>query len=1002
MTQIDTTTSIIIGDDRKTTYDCKGKTDLYMPCTANEFTTNTHDGKPAFQGAKAKGNTLYVTIYMNLSTENNQENWGNLTLTFKNYDSIKNVYCLLNNDNGQKGGSNVKEDYKTDVADNFYQFVVESLWTTKKDKYSLTGSNFSEKIDLSDATNYAVGEDNKGYTVNASGGNDEITGTAGNDTLSGGAGDNTIHYSCGADVVKLTKGENLTLDLAGKVVSYSLGGKKKSDLIINIGGSDSITLSNFAKSNVVGAKGKVELSLDPVGDPIDLNSATILDDYSDENIKGNKKKRTASFTGTRLGDKISIDADSIDMEAIGITFTETEEDLEKTFEGNVLKYTINAGGGDNDISFSGGINSNTIIAGSGNDKISIEDTYFYDPDDDDFKGFKKALTTVKAGAGDNEITVNGAGRNLLISGKGNDIINISGPSTNTIKAGAGKNTINIDSFGDVTIAEEKVKAENNIVFDNLANLKFQKIGKSNDLIVTTTVDDDAKITVKEFFTDGKKHATNLVNDLDFETLLQQEDIDYTVTGEGVINGSKYSEKVVGSSKSDKIYAGKGNDTINAGEGDNQIYVFTGDGADTIEKSSGSDTVIFKKGTKINIGYAETGKTDNNGNDICDLRIYYSKDNKDYVNIENAVTFDGLTYHFDKTATSVTALKVGNKTFTLDSLLNRNSIENVLTDGKVVGTEKHDDIYVTDTNEFKNSAEVTINGDAGSDYIMIGSNQTGNASNVDPANYNFIDIKPTVYTHTVDGKQDTLVGTYDRVTAYASQGGTYNAQSSMSHIQVFGEHNDTYNVYYKDQFTKIYDEAGTEDVLYIKDKNHGDLKLIFTISDEYKDYTTALADIDTGDLTYNQDMIGAIANSLQEIKIVTSEDRNFFLEDPNGNGVGIDIDYWGDKGLNANDSPTDAKAAAMLAISKDTLAKFGSGVEKIVAADGWYITKTDIVTVAAAVAEWLDGKIGGVDHEFGPFDSVEEVFSSTADNAGAAQASLLGVFDSTLNWTNPNA
>lgn len=956
------------------------ETNTYNLKSVSTLQINTTYEVGAYKSISAKSNAVTLEMY---TTADHSESGPFVTINLKNCDSLQNLYYATSN----QGTVYDKEHNRMD-------FVIASIKAAKittpdkADGDVVTGTIWDDTIDMHEYTTPV--------TINALAGDDEITGTAGNDTITGGAGENTIYYSDGNDTVKLTKGEKLTLDYAaanGQEVTYTVGGAKNTDLVINIDNKGSITLANFVKSNVTGANGSVKFRDDCEIPYIDLNNSTIMD-YGESDLKWVNKKKTATLTTTRLGDEIDIDAIAVQASTIGASTT--------NFDPTKIKYSINAGEGKNIITFENGRNTNTIISGSGDDAITIANT-------SDTTQFAKAVTTVKAGAGQNVITVGGTGKNVLITGKDNDAFNISGTSTTTIKAGGGKNTIalTLDTFGDVVLAEEKIKnTENNISVANIGNTdgegnKIYSLTKSGNDLVISNASTNSSLTAIGWFLSGGKYSTKTINDYTLAEALDTYGLALNVTGSGTIKGTELSENiysadsVAGKAKNDKIYAGKGNDTINAGDGKNQIFVYEGDGTDTIENGGGTDTIVFKKGTKYSLSFAETGDTTEAGEDIYDLRIYYSKDSNDYVNIKNAITFDDETYHFNKDATSVTAIKVGNKTYKLESLLNRNKIENVLDkDGNVVGTTKHDDIYVTDHEKFKGNAKVTISGNVGNDYIMVGSNQAVDAENdeynVDPAEYDYVDIIPTVYTHTTDGERDATLGVYDRVTSYASNGGTYNAQSSISHLQVYGDHNDKYNVYYNDQYTKVYDEMGANDTLNILDYTHENLRLIFTVSKDYQDWSTV--DLAGKDDTAIKNLI---ANSLQEVKLVSAVDREFFLEDPDGNAVGIDIDYWGDKGLSADDDPTQGKAARILALDKTTLAKFGCGVEKIYANDGYYITSETIANVASQVANWLkyDATYGN------QFDSVEAVLESGNPEA---LASVLNVFDTNTVWTNGNS
>ncbi|MCR5266338.1 MAG: calcium-binding protein [Cyanobacteria bacterium RUI128] len=965
------------------TYNLKGVSTLQI---------NTKYEEGAYKSIKAKGSTVTLEMY----TGNDEEY---VTINLNNCNSLQNLYYTT--DDGSKYD---KENNRI----GYVIGVIEADTITTPDKADgdvVTGTIWDDTVDMH---TYAVEEDKKGLTINTLAGDDKITGTTGNDTITGSAGKNTIYHSGGDDVVKLTKGEELTLDYSatnGQAVTYTVGGAKNTDLVINMGDKGSVTLANFVKSDVTGAKGSVKFTNDCEIPLKDLNNSTLID-YDESDLKWVNKKKTATLTGTRLGDEINIDALAVQATAIGAPAAD--------FDPTKIKYAINAGEGKNVIVLENAHNTNTITSGSGDDAITIVNT-------SDTTQFSKAVTTVKAGAGKNDITVGGTGKNLLITGNGNDTFTISGTSTTTIKAGGGENTIALtsDTFGNIVLAEEKIKnTTNDISIANIGNTdgegkKIYALTKTGNDLVISNAGTNSSFTASGWFLSGSKYSTKTINDYNLSEALDTYGLGLNVTGSGTIKGTDLNENIYsadsvsGKAKNDKIYAGKGNDTINAGDGKNSIYMYAGDGIDTIENGYGSDTLVFKKGTSINIGFVESGEYDDEGRALYDMRIYYSKDKSDYALIKGAVVADGDTYVFNQDETSVEKIKVGSKTYKLEALVNRNKIENVLTDGKVVGTVKHDDIYVTDKTKFKDAEPITINGDKGNDVVMIGSNWAEDEGevinntdnyNVDPAQYDTVNIEPTVYTHITDGNQDTTLGVYDKVVSYASGDGTYYAQSAISDIKVYGfKTDDTYHTYYDNQFSKLYDESGDNDVLNIKDKAHGDLKLIFNVTKDYKDWGTEIAKIETITDGNKHDVVSLMVNSLQEVKIVTSDDRNYFLENPEeNNDIGIDIDYWGDKDAHDSEGDFDEKTEALLFLGKDKLAKFGSGVEKIYANDGWFITSDDIVTVASKVAEWLNAD--STKSQFGTFDSVEAVLESGNTDALAA---VLNVFDENTNWTNGN-
>ena len=683
------------------------------------------------------------------------------------------------------------------------------------------------------------------------------------------------------------------------------------------------------------------------------------------NVQINEAKKTASYTGTKL------------LDIFNVNGTETAE----TTDGREFKYTIKASEGKNYISLTNAFNSNTISSGAFDDEISLTNT-------SNAELFKKAVTKVTAGNGENRISITGSGNNDITTGKDNDrfVINESS-ALSTIKAGAGENTFTVknNNFGNITIKEEKVNAENIIIFENDITGYILSKDKNNLIIANH---DGSSININDYFANNKKGALTTINGYDnLGDLMETNDIQLLVTGSGTLKGTEFDDIVVTEDlptdeyivkpKNDKIYAGKGDDFINAGAGKNSIYVYKGDGSEIIEDGGGVDTLIFQKGTSIGFGFIKNNDEPTEDGDVYDLKIYYSSDENDNITLYGAVSsHDGETFKLNENQVSVETLKIGSKSYKLKSLLERNVIKGTN------GTIGNDDIWVPHNKK----GNVTIVGDAGSDRIYIGSNDdsvggnngnnidNSNNYNIDPARYKNDNFAPTVYTYTKDNAKDLSEGTIDRVTSYATQGGTYYAQSDINDIKVYGNYlidgkltgtNDTYyaNV---SQYTKLYDESGN-DTLYVNDASASDLRLIFEITKDF----VSINDVDE----YTKDNI---ENSFQEVKLLTSVQRDLFLQDTDNNsGIGIDIDFWGDK-AEYTDNPE------YIATFNQYKGYFGGGIETIYDKDGKFITSDDIIAVAEDIAGWLK------ESEYG---SVSDVFAT--DDASSKTA-LLAIFDN-VNW-----
>ena len=422
-------------------------------------------------------------------------------------------------------------------------------------------------------------------TINAGNGTDIIYSSLGNDKITGGKGENKIVYS-GAfdtDTVVLTKTENLTLDLT------SYGFTKLSDLAFSVTSKDldiivakdgfmygTIKLKNFKKSNVVGASGKVLLDIGLL-EPFDLNVVDNL--YYDKTYFS----KNGSFTGSRLSE--TIDASGVD-EAYG------KNNKGVTIKAGAGYNTILGTDGFND-TITGGNDGNDIAVGAGNNKITT-------------------------GSGIDLIEIVGAGKNTVKTGKGCDEISLSGVTSADIYAGADSNTITIDNssdFGNIVLKEEKVYANNKIIFtdEGIISSENYSIAKQGNNLIISSSDGSSSVNVNAYFlyTAGKKYAKNTF--YIGENPLMIDDFISTlgglnINGSGTIKGTEYDDNITANdasstkAKNDKIVPNKGNDIINAGKGKNSIYLYIGDGQKIIVDGGGVDTLVFPAGTDLEYYY----------------------------------------------------------------------------------------------------------------------------------------------------------------------------------------------------------------------------------------------------------------------------------------------------------------------------------------------------------------------------------------------------------------
>ena len=193
--------------------------------------------------------------------------------------------------------------------------------------------------------------------------------------------------------------------------------------------------------------------------------------------------------------------------------------------------------------------------------------------DADFVKNDKKKTSTLTGSRFNE--------DIAVGENDNDYVKI-------IKAGAGINVVNIDNsvdFGDVVIAEEKVKANNIINFSANIDKNYVFAQNGSDLII---MNDTSQVTVKGFYGKAKSKATTTFQIDGVEKTLN-ELID--ITGETLVTCGRFGTN--------------GNDKINSKKGDENFYIKKGADTLTFGSAFGRDSVFYtpeydEKGNPVNV------------------------------------------------------------------------------------------------------------------------------------------------------------------------------------------------------------------------------------------------------------------------------------------------------------------------------------------------------------------------------------------------------------------
>ena len=395
----------------------------------------------------------------------------------------------------------------------------------------ITGTNYSDKIYGGNGDDIIFGGTGND-TIYGGNGNDTITGGAGNDTIVGGAGNNTLIFSedFGNDSVYLTKGENATLDFS----SFNLDDisklkfeytNKNRDLKISVpNDKGTVTLKNFAKTDVVGANGSVMIKLS------ENNTVNINDIFKYTKDDFINKNDTYIFTGSRFDETI---------DATGLN-----------------KTVINAGNGNNTVIV--GTGDHNIITGNGDDKINISGNY---------GGYR----TIRAGGGHNTITVDNSenfGKITVIKEKvraKNDIIFTDDISQYSIyKKGNNleldKNNVTLMTVNDY-FGTNKKNAETNFILNNGINY--------ND------VNELAK-QVKEFLVSG---SGNIYGTTSSDKIKTDDAFSDSIAA--------HNDNIYAGKGDDIINAGRGKNNIYFYKGDGHDEIVDGGGVDTLVFKGGT-------------------------------------------------------------------------------------------------------------------------------------------------------------------------------------------------------------------------------------------------------------------------------------------------------------------------------------------------------------------------------------------------------------------------------
>ena len=479
-------------------------------------------------------------------------------------------------------------------------------------------------------------------TIEGTDGNDYIDGLAGNDNLYGGAGDDILIGNSGND--HLVGGEGSD--------TYIFGTDWGHDTIDNSSteekgvSKDIVEFSDYAATDISISRIENDLILSTKDGN---NSLKILSYFLDTGETNNTVDEIKFSDGTIWNYEYIVDVWNKSPQSVdGVTMIEGSRNDDR----------INGTSGDDVIS--GGKGNDTIYANNGND-------------------------TLYGGQGDDQLE-GGAGNDTYIYNLGDGI--------DTIYDSGNQDTI-VFGYG-----------------INLNDLKFAYVNGA--LQITVQDDPNQKILINSFFNginykieklkfnDGTEFPLSEVG----LTLTQSDETEtvYGTSFSDVIYGNKGNDTIYGNGGNDTIIGGKGNDTISGGNGNN-IYVYNlGDNFDTINESGGTDKILFGEGISFNdLTFMRNGNS---------LTLYIKGNKSQGIQINN---------QFSGSYNQVETLEFADGT-TFDLVNNGFTFIQKDSNETISGTSFNDIIYADAGNDniYAYEGNNVISGGKGNDTIYAGS------------------------------------------------------------------------------------------------------------------------------------------------------------------------------------------------------------------------------------------------------------------------------------------
>ena len=537
--------------------------------------------------------------------------------------------------------------------------------------------------DAIDAALYSLGGgrieiigDSSANTLNGNAANNLITGGQGSDLLMGGAGNDQYLFNVGDGSDTITENTNEGTDTlklgAGILVLNTQLARNGSNLTLNFGNGDSVTITGYFSGNASG--GRIENIV--FADGTSWNFAAVA--------------AQVPFLGTEAADNINGPSGAKNwIEGLGGNDQISGADMNDTLNG-----------GDGDDVLYGNAGNDTLIGGLGADNLQGglgDDGYQFNLGD--------GLDTIQ----ENQAS----GADILRLGAG-----ITAANTQIGRGGSSGNDLILrwNATDAITIRNYFYSNSN---YGTVESIIFADGTTWNYAAVAGLLTYEGTANAEYLY--GLTGVANRINGLGGNDQISGADMNDT------LNGGDGDDVLYGNAGNDTLIGGLGADNLQGGLGDDVYQFNAGDGADTVLDNANSGTDTLRLGAGITAQNTQIGRNTNNdlvlsfggGHSVTISGYFYNNSNDG--RIENITFADGTVWNYAAVAALLTTQGTANGEYLYGLNGAANRIEGLGGNDTLFGAGNNDilDGGAGDDYLYGNAGNDTLVGGLGADNLQGG-------------------------------------------------------------------------------------------------------------------------------------------------------------------------------------------------------------------------------------------------------------------------------------------